>query len=240
VTHRKAGWDCFRHVEILSSGSIPLMIDAHEIPEFSMIHYPKDEMRQVRDHALLKGELPNLQSRSYFSEFFNRNLTSKAMAEYLLLLAGLSEAKNILFVDDSLPIAPDYQSVLTLIGLKQLLGSQVSMSSPVDYVYSDWKGDERSLYGRGFGYTRILDPSLRSVSEDKGNPQFQSLPFNPGSFDAVIVGSIQRNASTAREILQRFSPTQTIWIHGEDTPPSWQQTQFLTSSKTNVFVRAIH
>jgi hypothetical protein len=240
VTHRKAGWDCFRHVEILSSGAVPLMIDAHKIPEFSMIHYPKSELCQVRDHALVKGELPDQESRTYFSDFFNRNLTSLSMAKYLLLLAGLSQAKNVLFVDNSLPTAPDYQSVLTLIGLKQLLGSQVSLSGPVDYLYSDWEGDERSLYGRGFGYTRILDPSLRSVSEDKGNPQFQSLPFNPGSFDAVIVGSIQRNASTAREILQRSSPTQTIWIHGEDTPPSWQQTKFLTSSKTHVFVRAIH
>jgi hypothetical protein len=240
LTHRKAGWDCFRHVEILSTGAIPLMIDAHEIPEFSMVHYPKLGLRETLDHALVLGELPDSATRAYFNDFFNQNLTSQSMASYMLSQSGLVDARSVLFVDDSLPTIPDYQSVLALIGLKQLLGAGVSVNTPVDYLYTDWKGDEQSLYGRGFGYTRVLDPCLRSESELQDEGRSRPLALDPSAFDAVVVGSIQRNIAKALEVLDKSNPAKTIWIHGEDTPPSWRQTEFLVSSKTHVFVRSIH
>ena len=42
LTFKKGGWDCFRHLEIMGSGCIPLMPDAGQIPKYTMTHYPKE------------------------------------------------------------------------------------------------------------------------------------------------------------------------------------------------------
>jgi hypothetical protein len=41
LTYSKEGWDCMRHVEILSSGSIPLFYDIKSCPSQALVHHPK-------------------------------------------------------------------------------------------------------------------------------------------------------------------------------------------------------
>lgn len=160
ITHRKAGWDCFRHVEILAAGAIPLMLDAAEIPRYTMIHYPKHAMTEVMKLVVEQRLLPDEHVRQNFVHYFNQHLTSASMARYLLESSGLTDAQRILFVDENLPHTADYQSVLTLIGLKQLLGRDCHVAFPVDWIYQDSTFDSSSLYGRGFGYTKILGPDF--------------------------------------------------------------------------------
>ena len=234
LTQRKAGWDCFRHVEILAAGCVPLMPDAPEIPEFSMVHYPKRAMAVVAKQFRLTGGVPDSSTRRSFRQHFDQFLTSRAMAEYILKAAGLVDVQKVLFVDAALVGAADYQSVLTLLGMKQLLGANCHVMHPVDYIYSDTNVDTARLYGRGFGYTGILDPELRSTSEQ----QAARPPI--ADFDALIVGSISRNGEAAARLRGHFPPERTVWIHGEDTPPTLEQARFLRQSRTNVFIRAIH
>lgn len=47
LTHRKGGWDCVRHAEILASGSLPLMPDAASIPPLTMVFHPKHLYRSL-------------------------------------------------------------------------------------------------------------------------------------------------------------------------------------------------
>ena len=239
LTHRKAGWDCFRHLEIMASGAVPLMIDADQIPKYSMIHYPKNAFREVV-HAIDTGMgIPDLASRVSMREFFNANLTSKAMASYILSMSGLADAKRVLFVDEQLPRNADYQSVLTLIGLKQLLSSNCEVAFPVDYVYRDSTIDSSTLYGRGFGYTNVLSTEDRSSIELTATqaPIFSGRDLSP--YDALIVGSITRNSALGDLLLTKFPVEQTIWIYGEDGPPSIGEVKRLRDSGTAVFVRAI-
>ena len=42
VTHKKSGWDCMRHYEILGNGCIPLFQDLQNCPELTMTNFPKD------------------------------------------------------------------------------------------------------------------------------------------------------------------------------------------------------
>lgn len=234
LTHRKAGWDCFRHVEIMAAGAIPFMPDIAEAPEFCMIHYPKEAMHQVVAQTESSGGPPDQHTRRAFRQYFNKHLSSKAMAEYLLRASNLQDAENILFVDAALGNAADYQSVLTLIGLKQLRGMNCDALHPVDYVYRDTKRDVQALYGRGFGYTKVLDGSLRSKRESGSH-----IP-DLSDYDVIVVGSISRNRDEARALRNVFPAEQTIWIHGEDTPPSIHETHELRTSGAHVFVRAIH
>lgn len=234
LTHRKAGWDCFRHVEILASGAVPFMPDIADVPEFSMIHYPKQAMRQVVANMQLLGGPPDTATRQAFRKYFNENLTTRAMASYVLRACGLQDVENILFVDAALGRAADYQSVLTLIGLKQLRGTKCDVLYPVDYVYRDTDRDVHSLYGRGFGYTRVFDGSLRSWRE------LGAAAPDVADYEVMVVGSISRNLQEASALLDVFPAERTIWIHGEDTPPNPYEAHQMRTSGTHVFVRAIH
>jgi len=239
LTHRKAGWDCFRHLEIMSSGAIPLMLDVQEIPEYSMIHYPKIALIEIKKKVESQSGRPGTTTRESFREHFENNLTSKAMATYMLRIAEFVEPKRVLFVDEKLPNNADYQSVLALIGLKQIFGVNCEVAFPVEYIYEDTSIDTAQLYGRGFGYTRVLSPTLRTEHEKTldSPPMIQSEHLN--SFDLVVVGSISRNPEIASEVLSKFPAEKTIWIHGEDSPPTIREAKFLRESGTKVFVRSI-
>jgi hypothetical protein len=240
ITHRKAGWDCFRHVEILASGSVPLLLDADAIPKYSMIHYPKRSFQLLTARVRASEGIPDESTRFGFHNYFRNHLTSRAMAQYMLKMAGLADARKVLFFDEALPSMPDYQSVLTLIGLKQVLGQSCEVFSPVEYLYDDWPGEPDRLYGRGFNYTRVVEAALRSASEEGGDVEGVILDERlSDSFDAIVVGSISRNWSQGKRLLELFPRERTVWIYGEDSPPNPQETAWMRDSQVHVFVRSI-
>ena len=237
LTHRKAGWDCFRHVEILAAGSVPLMPDVEAIPRFSMVHYPIQAMREVAVHAIHDGVHPGPATREAFRAYTQRFLTSQAMASYVLNVAGLQAAQSVLFVDAAVPESADYLSLLTLIGFKQLLGARCFALPEVDYVYADSAQATSGLYGRGFGFSRVLDPGCRSFEHSiDGGIERVVDSHEP---DVIVIGSIARNMDIARRLSALFPMDKTIWIHGEDYPPSDAETTTLRESGAHVFVRSI-
>jgi hypothetical protein len=236
LTHRKAGWDCFRHVEIMATGAVPLMADAEAIPSFAMVHYPKRSMARVVRQVARTGGPPAPEVRRAFRSWWENHLTSRGMARYLLSCIGLDEDARVLFVDEQIPATVDYQSVLTLIGLKQVLGSNCHVLFPATYIYNDSRVETSTLYGRGFGYTRTLSADVRTSFETAGIPPSLSI----ADYDAVIVGSITRNVEPARRLLSQKHPSRHVWIHGEDTPPTIREVMELRSAGTHLFVRAIH
>jgi hypothetical protein len=159
------------------------------------------------------------------------------MARYVLDAAGLSDARSVLFVDERLPHHADYLSVLTLIGLKHLLGRDCRVMYPVDYIYDDTDIDVSTLYGRGFGYTRVVPTSARTDYEHHG-AMWSEAAF--AEVDAVVVGSVTRNRELAQELLKRFPADRTLWTHGEDLPPTVNEVADYRRFKVHTFVRSIH
>lgn len=238
LTHKKGGWDCFRHLEILYSGAMVYMPDASEIPDFTMVHYPKALFAEVADHAYRFKPAVSPETRQAVLDYFNQHLTTKAMAAYLLRATCKSNQPKVLFIDEAAVLKVDYQSIFALIGLKQLLGKRVTVAFPVDYVYDDWTGDAGALYGRGFGYSRVLDRGLRNSNEAKSTNLDLSKRELEG-FDLVVVGSLTRNLVLAHKLLGSFPAEKTIWIHGEDKGPSAAEISAFTSLGVNVFVREL-
>ena len=234
ITHRKAGWDCFRHLEIMASGSAPLMLDASDIPEFSMVHYPKQAFRQILTNAR-RGGVPSLRAHDALHAFMTEHLTTHAMTHYLLRCTQITDVQRVLFVDQQHPDAVDYLSTLTLIGLKEHFGPRCSPLFSAPWIYRDYDGDVSHLYGRGFGTTRLLDPSLRADNELPGFGQ----DIRHQDFDTLVIGSISRNIDLARELARHFAPDRTIWIHGEDTPPLADQVRSHRAFGTHLFIRSI-
>lgn len=242
ITHRKAGWDCFRHVEIMAGGAIPFMLDVNDIPEFSMIHYPKRGLSEVRARILSNDGVPDFDTRLKFNDYYRRHLTTNSMVRYMFSMAGFEGAEKVLFVDRNLPTMVDYQSVLTLIGVKQVFGQKAEVLHPVDYIYEGWCGDAKQLYGRGFGYTRALRESLRSEMESEPTHSLNCddpKTWNLETFDALIFGNTFLDIDLAESVLSLFPSKKTIWIVGGDHPPRWQDAERLVASGANVFVRAI-
>ena len=239
VTHRKAGWDCFRHVEILAAGSVPLMLDIEGLPPYSMVHYPRTAMAEVVRHMRNGEGIPDASVAERLREHFTRHLTSRAMADYLLRNTGLHEAQRILFVDSQHPRVSDYQSTLALIGLKQILGSRVEPMFPAHWIYVDYEASTLDLYGRGFGYTRTVDISARSAAEGATPMGDKLAGLDTHDYDAVIIGSISRNSEAACELLQVIPPERTVWLHTEDTPPLPEDVRWMKDSGAHLFVRAI-
>lgn len=238
LTHKKGGWDCFRHLEILYSGAVPYMPDARLIPEFTMVHYPKRFFTEVASQLNAAAGSLGIDVRKQLVDYFNQNLTTEAMARYFLKAASPIPNPKVLFIDQAAVGMPDYQSILTLIGLKQLLGNRVSVAFPTDYLYEDWSGDSAKLYGRGFGYTRVLDPGLKNPNEIRSAPLSLSTP-SLSKFDLVVIGSIKRNEDLAHQLLGRFPASKTIWINGEDAAPSQQELKAFTSLGVTLFVREL-
>ena len=236
LTHKKGGWDCFRHLEIMYAGAVPFMPDASLIPEFTMVHYPKTFLAEVAEGLRHSRVVIKPQASQELAVHFNDNLTSAAMARYVLRAAEVGKDAKVLFIDAAAVSMPDYQSVFTLIGLKQILGKRVTVAFPIDYVYEDWAGDAAPLYGRGFGYSRVLETNLKNRNEISG--QVLDLSAAPlGAFDAVVLGSVTRNANLAEELLTRFPTAKTIWIHGEDKGPSASDIATFRAKGVTAFVR---
>jgi hypothetical protein len=238
LTHKKGGWDCFRHLEILYAGAIPYMPDAGLIPEFTMMHYPKRFLREVANQLNTATGSLGLDVRKKLVEYFNQNLTTEAMARYFLKAASPIPKPKILFIDQAAVDMPDYQSILTLIGLKQILGNQVSVAFPTGYLYEDWSEDTTKLYGRGFGYTRVLEPHLKNPNEIRLRPLSLSQS-SLAKFDLVVIGSIKRNENLAHQLIGRFPAEKTVWVNGEDTPPSQEELSRFTSLGVTLFVREL-
>jgi len=238
LTHKKGGWDCFRHLEILYSGAIPLMHDSIKIPKFSMIHYPKNAMAQTFVNFKKNPREPDQATRLSFKDHFNRHLTSEAMARYVLATSRIKRGSRVLFVDENLERSVDYLSLFTLIGLYQLSDVSVTSMFPTPYLWTDWRGDNANLYGRGFGYSRLLSPNLRQnhfpLSVRKIRQALQS-----DQYDAVVFGSIMRNLGVHAHLRPYLDPSRTIFINGEDLPVGPETLKGLTSTGSHVFVRSI-
>ena len=238
LTQKKAGWDCFRHLEILYSGSMVYMPDAAKIPDYTMVHYPKEIFTDVAHHVNRSQGGLSPDARQAVLEYFNQHLTTKAMARYLLRASCAADNPRVLFVDEAAVLKVDYQSILTLIGLKQLLGNRAAVAFPVGYVYDDWDGDEGALYGRGFGYSRVLDSRLKNQNE----VNLVALDLSAevlAEFDLIVVGSVTRNLDLAHKLVESFPAEKTVWIHGEDRGPSKREISAYQRLHVNVFVREL-
>ena len=228
ITIKKGGWDCFRHLEILASGAIPLMPDVAKCPEWAMFHYPKATLAQVVD-KFSRGEEISTESWSDFQRWFESHLTSRAMASFMLRRIRYRE-QRVIFLDPGLAAAPDYLSVMTYAGLKEELG-QDKVIAPLGSasVYSDWSGETAHLHGLGFGYTKVLDVSLRSKEEWQPLPAAQALSVLRDD-DFVIVGNVSRNNELANEVnALRRNPEKSLFIWGDDRSPDRAQIRWLKS-----------
>ncbi len=92
TTFKKAGWDCYRHYEILANGCIPYFPDIEKCPDNTMFLFPK-KILTITNNLYIRWEKSSFNHKDekiykfYQKLLFNyakENLTTKKLAEYVL------------------------------------------------------------------------------------------------------------------------------------------------------------
>lgn len=239
VSFKKGGWDCFRHLEILSQDSLLVMPDARRIPLLTMVHYPKTHLRALSNY--ISGDTKFAPQEWPSLEHLRRHLASESMALYLMDMARITQGRG-LFVDPLLPKRADYLSLLTLIGLKQILGDKLDVLFPVQYIYQSSAMDLSRMHGLGFGCSYLLPDEMKSESElDINSKSFSGKkPFQvPLGYDYVIVGEVNQNPVLTRIIDDLPDKTLKIFLRGGDLPPTNRELKTLNKLSGPVFSREL-
>lgn len=239
VTIKKGGWDCFRHIEIMAAGGIPIMPDISKCPKWAMAFYPKAAMREVVRQILENREIDKSFAEA-LQNYFIENLTCEAMARQLLDKVGFS-GDRVVFLDPHLNAIPEYLSVMTYVGFKRTLGRDATFAPfGAGPVYQDWQGEVEKLHGLGFGYTKLLQSNMRSTIENESDAE----PFSMTKLrevDLVVVGSLSRNVELANQVNELgLPPNKVIYLWGDDRSPSRRDLRWLKQLRGQLFFRELY
>jgi len=214
MTTKKAGWDCMRHYEIIANGCLPYFPEIEKCPLFTMVMLPKHLL--IRSNKLYERmkEKPVLHLKEYselwieMMSYLKEHLTTRTVSLSILTRSGHNNAKKILFLSGC--IYPDYLRCLTLHGLKNCIGSNCHDYPRLPHMYTNFEGGR--LYGKGFSYSKLLDPTMRNDSFDV--TILEDIKTN--QYDIVIYGSYHRGMPFYDLVCQAYPPDKILLLCGED------------------------
>ena len=215
ITKKKGGWDCLRHYEILANGCIPYFLDLDKCDSQTMYFLPKDLILEAMH---IRGVSENginhriFDSKKYYEileellAYTRQFLTTKTMAEYVLRTVHYNGSGKILFLSNE--TSPDYLRCLLLVGFKELLGDRVIDFPKIEHIYKGFEC-EKSLYGKGFTYTKIVDDLF--IDRDNIEERIKNREF-----DLVIYGSIHRGCRFHDLVRSCYKQDEIVYMCGED------------------------
>ena len=260
-TWAKGGVDCNRHLEIVSNGAIPIFRDIRAVSPTTLFAYPKRLMAFFEDSKDDTNVRHLAMMRHFMLHWAHRHLSAPNAVAYMMRAAdytaerlGLpprfsgsgaaSRAPRVAFIDSSLPQAPDYLSMLVLVGLVEKLGAgSVDVFFPAPYMYKggpDIDGRGAPLYGLGYGYRHLLE----RPAEQPAHAEMLAR-LHAGAYDAAIWGSFTRCTSHFHEpetvAAYNLQPHRLWLLDGHDSYSGWpaEPTGVWAQARLNatVFVR---
>ncbi len=217
ITKKKGGWDCLRHYEILANGCIPYFLDIKKCPRNTMYFLPKDLIWEAMHlEGVSNGRIDHkrFNYKRYYEilnellEYTRTYLTTRSMAQYLLDSVHYTGNGSILFLSND--PKPDYIKTCMLIGFKELLQDRVIDFPKNDYIYTNYPGDPKRLYGKGFTYTKMVEdiPVNRENIEER---------IKNKEFDLIIYSHTHYGRLFYDTVLQYYEPENILYICGEDS-----------------------
>jgi hypothetical protein len=216
ITCRRGGWDCMRHYEILANGCIPYFVDIDQCSPNTMHRLPKELIKEAMNlEGVSYGNIDHTKfnKKKYYEilnkilEHTRKYLTTRSMAQYFLDTIQYSGSGRILLLSDG--TTPDYINICLLIGLKDILQDRVVEYPKIDYVYNNYSGDIKALYGKGFSYSKILDdlPIDRSDLPNRiKNKEFDIIIYSQAHHPLMFYDIVQ----------QYYEPEKIAYLCGED------------------------
>lgn len=226
-TSKKGGWDCLRHYEILANGCIPYFDKLDALPKYTMHDFPRElvtagmQLSGARNISeLLVQDMDHLPQGALTEvaeallHHTRCKLTTHARASEIVRKVGLEmcDLASVLYV--SADPSPDYLRCLTLHGFKTMLGPRCVDIVEVPHLYKDFpEADAAKLYGRGFTYTRKLDPVYRNATVEA-----EDVPgmIRDNAFDLIIYGSSHRGMPFFDVVKDAVPENRVALLCGED------------------------
>ena len=160
-TGKKGGWDALRHYEILANGCIPV-IDFTGCPSDTMTTFPKALIQEAIRNLLPYTDEKAALYDTYVMRLLDhaRNyLSSSALAKSFLSTMRIDSGSSASILIIRCDQGPNYSREMLTIGLKRLLGPRCTLYPSIPFLHSDYPVESLgSLHGRGYTYTRRLDP----------------------------------------------------------------------------------
>ena len=228
ITTQKAGWDCMRHYEILANGCIPYFINLENCHPRTMAFLPRKLILEAMNlpgvpkikvydprninPASLKIDHGIFDIKRYYEilnellRYTRTYLTTRSIAQYVLKTVNYAGG-TVLFLSGYL--GADYQRECSLIGLKQVLGEKLIDVPRIDCLYTDYPGDVRNLWGKGFSYAKIIDDV--PVNRENIDQRIRNKEF-----ELIIYGSVHRGLPFHDVVQEHYEPNSIIYICGED------------------------
>ena len=240
-TTLKCGWDCLRHYEILSQGTIPNfqkrpgpycpngLVDC---PEKTMFNYPKKlTLRLIDKYGSLKfSDIMRVSSSELYEEldellrYTRANLTNEASADYVLSTLGVPESRKILYLANIKKGESDDNYLYNMLvnGFKNNTKGECDLYPELDHHYKSFSIEEtKKMYGKGFNYTRSLDDSYKNKrSKEEIFDRIKTVYY-----DKIIIYMAHRNelnynefidANSPNYIFNYYSPNDIAFVCGHD------------------------
>jgi hypothetical protein len=227
ITHKKYGWDCLRHYEILANNCIPLFKNLENCPKNTMINIPKNDIIYINKKFMNK----NLSEDEYakqLNKIFNysiNNLTCKKNAEYFInkildLNSDLKNKKNIKILMLSGMIGyrnVNYTRELLSIGLRKILNENFIEYPKINVIYKNCKNIKKYI-GKGFTYGKILDDI--NINRDNIENRIKNKEF-----DIIIYGKTGKKRGEIDDLInlkywntvhKNYDKNKIIFIYGGD------------------------
>jgi hypothetical protein len=243
-TTLKCGWDCLRHYEILSQGTIPNFQKRPgpycpngllDCPENTMFNYPKKQTLRLIDKygSLDFSEIMRTSSSELYDDldellrYTRANLTNEASSEYILDKARVPGSRKILYVANVKEGEhnDDYLYNMLVNGFKINSKGECDIFPEFDHHYKSFSLEKsKKMYGKGFNYTRFVDDSYRN----KRSKEEIIDHLRTGYYDKVIIYISHSNPFNYNEFLdvnssyyvfRYYSLRDIVFICGHDCDP---------------------
>ena len=188
ITHKKYGWDCLRHYEIIANKCIPLFDNLESCPKNTMVTFPRELLKEIKV-KFYNNKLYDTEYRDYLEKIFDygkKYLTCEKSAEYVLKKISCNKKFSdlkILFLSGTIGYRNvNYSRELLAIGMRQLLGTQFIDYPKINILYDDCKKKHKYV-GKGFTYGGRLKDC--DINRDNIKDRIQNKEF-----DFIIYGRV--------------------------------------------------
>ena len=252
VTTKKGGWDCNRHYEIISSGTMPYFDSLIDAGSHTLSLLPKSLLYQAQsipgvnrermtiDHKLFDVDQYKLLLHRllYYAQ---HRLTTVKLVQYILEVVKYSlnpsQKHSVLYIAHE---QCDYMKDFLLHGFTQIFQKDLHVFQPPEYLYQYptskmWTAEEtndyygQKLYGLGYGYKLSLRKYAGLYERDIKELSSQVIleqRIIAQNYSLIVFGSILRQNSLFPLTKKYYEPSRIVLIDGEDETNETRRLEF--------------